>query len=197
MRHISSCIVLFFVCIGCTRYLSESELRQYVTDPENGLVGHVEKGDVKIDVQYRPADLVMFRDLQMIDDEHQREAATTKFDSINYFVMQMSMNEREIESRYAGDPRKFSEVVSYLSYGIASDLMLVTENDTINVLDVAYSRSFGSTGNTQLMIAFKDDLRRRSGTARLLFSDNVFGTGFNEFEFDCDRFREIPRIKFP
>jgi hypothetical protein len=197
MNRTASYLFILYVCFGCTRYLSEPELRTYVTDPGNGLTGEVKKGDVRIAVNYRPADLVMFKDLQMITDEDQREAAVKRYDSINYFVMQLSMNDREIESIYAGDPRKFGEVVSYLSYGIANDLILIADKDTINALDVAYSRSFGSAGSTQLMVAFKGDLRRRSGTARLLFDDNALGTGISEFEFDCDKLRETPRIKFP
>lgn len=199
MRRISNLLIATLVVLfGCgSKSLPERELLEFVVDPANELKRSVENGPIKIEVLYKPSDLVMARDLKEIADPMTREATLSSLDTLTYFVISLSSNGHEIENAYANDPRRFGAAVNYLSYGVLENLQIINEGDTIAPLDVVYSRAFGSAGSSQLLAVFNANLKERSGLVDLQLNDKVFGTGLSRFKFDCDKLKEIPRLRIP
>lgn len=194
MRHCFA--ALLFLFSGCwMKTISPGELQQFVDDPENELKVSANKGNVSIQVLYRPKELVFLP--RVGDDQIAWKKQLAEVDSLDYFLIRLSRGGKEIENALAGDEKKFSDLVSYLSLGIAQDLTLVNAADTLAPLDVMYSRTFGASEATSVMVIFKSHLKTRSGVATLRYQDHFLSTGLSEFTFSTKNIKSIPSIKFP
>jgi hypothetical protein len=120
----------------------------------------------------------------------------SQYDSLDYFILRLSKNGKEIENGFVSNSERFSNVVSYLSSSLAERVYLVLDRDTIPALDAMYARTFGATTATQVMLIFKSNLVHQDGNVKLVYDDNFFGTGLNEFQFDVKNIKRIPRLNF-
>lgn len=188
----------FFLCllIGCaSKSLTENELKQYPLNPEHGLIQRIEKGDIVLEMYYKPKDLLLSQELHGVNNLLARNEAKRRLDSMDYFVLRLSSDHHEIETGYSRDPAKFNEVINYLSFDMGKDIRLICGHDSLPPIGVVYVRSFGSASTTSVMVAFKSYLDKRSNaTAVCDFDDSEFGTGLNKFEFEINRIRQIPTL---
>lgn len=193
---------LFLILIGVAfsncadSYISKDDLKAYPLSVKNGLIKSIDKSGIQIDVYYRPKDLIIAQELTLPVNETKINTIETQYDSLDYFMLRLSKNGKEMESSFAGNPERLSEVVSYLSSSIADRVYMVLEQDTISTLDAIYDRTFGATTTTQIMLIFKSNLKDQNGEVKLFYDDNFFGTGLCEFHFDIKRIKRIPRLNF-
>jgi hypothetical protein len=173
--------------------LSREALNAYVLDVENGLRKIIEKNGVKLDLSYRPKDLVIAQEVAS-NDPDQWKAVSLRLDSLDYFILRLSRNGKEIETSYAGVPAAYTSVISYLSDGIAHDIQLKVQGQVIPLESVAFVPSFGSSNTTSLLLIFKSNLKTRSGDILLIFNDQKFGTGLNEFSFENQPVKNVPGL---
>ena len=165
-------------------------------NPEHGLIQKVEKGNTVLEMYYKPKELIIAQELSTHPTDDEKKSLASTYDSLDYFVLRLSRNKQEIENSYASDPAQFTEVLSYLSYYIGSDLYMIQQQDTLPILDVVYARTFGAMDATNLMAVFNSNLAAKSGKTTVYFNDTRFGTGLNEFVFDTDKIKSIPTLKF-
>lgn len=196
MKRFISLLVIPWILITCGREVTtESELKRYVSDKENGLQKSLKKNGYDIEVTYRPTELVLFQHLDGVQDAGERQTIRKQMDTLSYFVMKVSRNGQEIENYLSGNRDKLARVVSYLSSGVGDDLMLATRREKIHPLDVAYVRSYGATAGTSFLVVFrKPDL---DSTDKLTFvlDDDVIGIGSVEFDFETKDLKRIPNLR--
>jgi hypothetical protein len=190
-------VLLLLILLAChsKKMLSKEELVQYPLDPEHGLIQKVKKGNTQLEIYYKPKDLILDQQMAGVQDEREIAKIKSDLDSVDYFVVQLSRDEKEIENTYASDPNRFNEVINYLSYYAAKDFKMITSSDTLPVLDLAYTRTFGSTHVTNILAVFNSGLHYRKGKAKIVFDDTVLGTGVSEFEFNINDIKNTPRLK--
>lgn len=182
--------------ITCRReVMSESELRQYVSDKENGLYKNIQKNGYDIEVTYRPKDLVASQRLDGIRDFGERQFIMKQMDTLCYFILKLSLNSQEIENHLSGNQDKLASVVSYLSSGIRSALMLVTGQDKNHPLDVAYVRTYGATSGTSLLVVFRKPDMDSTDELTFVLDDDVIGIGLVAFDFDIRDIKRIPNLR--
>lgn len=173
--------------------VSSDELKAYALNAENGLIKSITDSDVAMELVYRPKDLVLEQEADG-DLERWKEAAQ-KLDSLDYFVLRLSRNGEEIENTYAGNPDKFSQVISYLSASIAENIYLQKEKKYYPESAILI-RSYGMAGATSVLVVFKTCLYQQEGSFSVVFDDPLFGTGQNEFPFRCIDIKKTPRLRF-
>jgi hypothetical protein len=187
-------VILFFSCTG-RKVVTEQELKQYVFNPENGMIKTIDKNGVRLEASYRPSELMIARQLDAQFSAEKKSVTIDNFLRLSYFILRLSKGGREVESYFAGGP-EYLEVEQYLSGGIAKDLRLITDNDTLEPEDILYSKMYGSADATAIMAVFKTDVFKASGDVTLVYDDTKFDLGHNEFVFDYAQLKKLPTLKF-
>jgi hypothetical protein len=196
-KNILIIIITGFVLSQCTdRYISRDELKAYPLNVKNGVIKSIDKSGIQIDAYYRSKDLIIAQELTPPVADTDLNKIESQYDSLDYFILRLSKNGKEIENGFVSNSERFSNVVSYLSSSLAERVYLVLDRDTIPALDAMYARTFGATTATQVMLIFKSNLVHQDGNVKLVYDDNFFGTGLNEFQFDVKNIKRIPRLNF-
>lgn len=189
-------ILAVLTSLACTgkRAVSEQELREYIIDPEKGLRKQKQKNGIDMEVIYRPAELIIAQQLSGIADSEERRRVTKSFDTLSYFVIKLSRDGEEVESRYVNDTDKFVRVINYLSSEVARNIYLINSGDTIPAIDGVYSRMFGVSTATSVMVVFDSDLRSRQGMVRFCLDDTELGLGASDFDFALSDIKKAPTL---
>src|SRR4051794_6894045 len=94
-------IVVGFIIFlaGCQEDLSRQQLIDYTLDPANGLYKKETKGNVTIEVVYRPSQLIAEQDARGLTlTSDQVDSINNYFSEIDYFLLRLSRNSDEIEN---------------------------------------------------------------------------------------------------
>lgn len=174
--------------------LDEKGLKKYILNEDNGLHQKLTKGENRLEVLYRPAELVWADEIRSAASPEERKRILQQVDSMNYFIIRFSNNGGEIESQFVSDDDKFSEVTNYLSFEMVNDLSAIVAGDTIRALDVIHTRTFGSTNGTNVMAVFQTDFRNLHEDFVLVLNDRVLGTGVSSFNFKKKDLLKIPDL---
>jgi len=161
---------------------------------DNGLHKSLSKGNLTIEVSYRPADLVWRNELRKAVDEMVQDQLRKDYDSLNYFILRFSKNGEEIESAFVGSPTKFEEVTNYLAFGMQQHLIQVNGEDSSRVLDVIHTRTFGTSHGSSVMAIFNGNLKHKDNSVKLYLNDAVLGIGTAEFEFKISDIKNTPPL---
>src|SRR5258706_7487689 len=96
---------------GCNKTASRQGLLAYTFDPDHGLYQKLEKDGAIIEVIYRPSDLILYQQLKgEVKSAAQVDSMKSYYRSMDYFLLRLSRNGKEITIPYAGDPSKFNQV---------------------------------------------------------------------------------------
>ncbi len=189
-------LILFLISLlGCNKIVSKQELLTYISDPSNGLQKKEQKNGCDIEAVYRPADLIVFQEIKGTSfSSPQIDSMKNYYQEFSYFLLRLSRDGKEITIPYASDPVKFNQVNDYLGFTIGKDVYLIQDHDTVKVHDFIHTRTFGSSPSSDVLFAFKIDLKKRNEQVRLIFDDHQFGLGFNEFLFEARDIKSAPSI---
>lgn len=194
-------IFMFLFCAvlaGCTgeSLLGEAALKQWIADPEHGVLVADRQEFVVTTLQYRPVDLVISQELRGMDYRAEDVARLRKdYDSLDFFVMKISKRGQEIENMFAQDPAAFAEVISYLNGDIADDIWLNVGNKPVLPEQVAYVRTFGAATASSLMIVFKSGILKQDADIVCTWEDTKMHTGIHRFAFTLKNIKDIPKLK--
>lgn len=182
---------------ACVREFTEaSQLADYIRDDSHGLTREYTNGSFDLSVSYVPSDLLLSREMQSYRDNNELLENKARYDSILYFTLRISQNNKKIEHNYVRDPDALSKIVSYLSEGIAADVYILSDADTLKPMGVMYSGTVGITPATDLMLAFpRNDLTKSASQLSLYFNDSVIGCGRSVFEFKTKDIIKVPSLK--
>ncbi len=150
-------ITLFFVLGACAnkRPQGTKELLSYINDEKNGLKQVQEKGSLKTTVCYKPLDLVMENDLKRLSPAGQ-DSMKEQLKHAAYFNVNVSKEQKDLTA----DVHSFYFEQMLKNFNPRADksiYLLLDKQDTVFVADYVYPRLYGSTGNTALMVVFKDE----------------------------------------
>ena len=182
--------------ISCQGDLTRKQLLDYTTDVKNGLCKKQEKLGTQLEVIYRPSQLMAEAQIRNEElSDRQIDSIRATFKEIDYFLLRISRNSREIENSYSGDSRNFQRINNYLSFEIGGDIYLVQSRDTLRVTDFVRTQTFGASPSTDILLAFKPGFSKRSIDIKVVFNDTKFDTGVNEFLFDIDDITRVSDIQ--
>lgn len=196
MRELFTVLILLSM-VGCRpEFLSEQELKAYVLKPRHGLIKRVEKGNLTLELLYKPSDLVSFQEMEDINNENERQRIKAQYDSMSYFILRLSRAGQEIENAFAEDPIKFNKVINYLNEDIGKDIYLQGENGKIPPATIAYARNYGINDATQVLIVFQQQIHNLKSPIKIFYNDNFLGTGLNQFTFEPNDIVNTPSLKW-
>jgi hypothetical protein len=190
-------LILSVTVISCKTAdsVSMEELKSFVLEPGHGLNQSVTRNEIRLEVTYRPKDLVIVQD---VGTENKTKWVETKaqLDSLDYFVLKISRQGEEVQNTLAGDQVKFNSAISYLSSGIENDIfMTMEEGEVVRMESSSFVPTFGISNGTTVLLVFKSYLDKRARDFSIIFRDSMFGTGSSEFRFAGSDITNVPSLQ--
>lgn len=173
--------------------VSVEALKAYVLDPDHGTLSTIEKGNMKLQASYYPKDLIIEQDLGM-QDPVAWDSAAMALDSIDYFILRLSRDGKDVEAQFVSDDQSMARVRSYINH-IGEHIYLQCDDEKTSPEDVVYYPAMGTSNATTVLIIFNSKLSSRSGKVSMIFEDTFFKTGRNEFAFDVSDLKNVPVLK--
>jgi hypothetical protein len=188
-------VIFLLGVICCTRHsVTDDDLADFVREPENGLLQSVKKGEMSLEACYKPRELVLKQQLKGLTDPVEKQRLEKGIDTLDYFVLRLARSGKEIERSYSSSPDQFTKAVNYLSNSLTKDLFILQNGDTLLPLDVVFVRAFGVADGTTVMAVFATDLKRRTGSANLVFDDHFFDSGVTTFHYEISDLKKLPKL---
>lgn len=198
MIRVASIFCLIALALfGCRpAYLSPQEVKAYSLDEDNGLLKSVAVDQTKINVLYRPTDLLVH---QEIGDEKTDSITVKKlrqkYGQYLYFILSLSAGEHEALHQTSG--AQYSDLVQTLSFRMPEYVTMTTSaNDTIPVADFMLNRTYGMNSATDILFVFSSE--RVKDKEWIQFNLNEFGlrVGNQRFRFDMKDLQNVPEVSF-
>jgi hypothetical protein len=197
MNRRAPIIVVGFIMFlaGCQQDVSRQQLIDYTFDPSHGLHKRDTKGNITIEVVYRPSQLIAQQDVRGLTlSSNQVDSIYEYFSGIDYFLLRLSRDSDEIENAYAENHTAFNEISNYLSHGIGENVFLLQGSDTLHATDFIRTQTHGASPSTDILFGFKPGLNDENGDFKFIFNDLRFHTGLNEFDFNISDLRTVSSI---
>ena len=183
---------LFFLSfIGCKKEvnLEKSELIDYVNNEDNGFSQTKEINGVKMNLTYRPTDLMVYQEMSNLGNEKKinEDSIKNKYKNNLYFILSYGRDNKEILSTITKSREEFNAIQNTLTFDMLNKVSLVNQDrDTIRLIDYNFPRTYGMSRATSLLFVFeRNEILKKSD--ELLFNVNDIGVGTG----DVDIFRDL------
>jgi hypothetical protein len=200
LRLIFLFISLSLIISGCQPkdFSSAVELQKYIQDESNGLKETKQVGDYKIELTYKPTDLLVDQetDGKAIDAE-QLKGIVKKYDAYYYFILSLSRDKKEALHNAGGGMDQYSELVQILSFRMAEYVTMTTNtSDTIPLGDFILNRTYGLSTSTDLLLVFNKEKTSDKEWIQVNLNEFGLGVGNQRFRFRREVLDQAPRLVF-
>jgi hypothetical protein len=191
-----SAIFLTVLFSSCNHQLKKDKLYRYVESQDNGTSVSKTVSGIDFRFTYTPGDLVAMRFFpeEVPFDKGLYEKKVKELSGLLYFTLSVSSGEKDLLFRYAGDPGKYGQLVSVLSFGLEKHTFIVTSAyDTLLTLGSTFSRTFGVTPYNSIQFIFpkpKDD----PSWVDIIIEDFGVDTGDLRFRFNLNDLKRVPKL---
>lgn len=186
---------LNWACQGSS-YLSVSGLREYLLDQSNGVYKSETIGAYKVEVIYRPGDLLAAQELALNNavSDSLWDRLKEKYARNLYFDLRFSLNDGELLHGLTGE--EYANMVNILSFRMKEYVFITSGKDTLKVKDFMLDRTFGKASSTNLLLAF--DRNNILNDKFLEFHIKKFDLGYENprFRFKGKDIERVPKVTF-
>lgn len=186
---------------SCSNSMNETQFRNYIQDPGNGLTHTLLHEKTHITCSYRPPDLFVSQESSnsKLLSKRSIDSLRRVYEGRTYFSLTLSHNGTEIENQFVTNQAAFAQAVTYLSSTIAQDVYLSTpapQADSVVALMAMYPRQYGTTGCSTVLLVFDTHRLNLSHGFTLTYRDTQFQLGTLHFDFAVDDLADLPALKF-
>ena len=175
------------------------EYKNWVNNPDNGLIKNRHVKGLTFKVYYRPADYQLLKE---VDDSkvYSTEELNKLRESVRgseYFMMTVSaentnLNEGDIASNSATSS-EYLEKMEELSFGMENRLRLIVEGDTLSPLLFHHERGYELAHSQNYLIAFSNNSNKLQKDMTFVYDDKIFGVNKLKFKFEIEK-NKIPDL---
>ncbi|GAB3639153.1 hypothetical protein GCM10027422_47440 [Hymenobacter arcticus] len=192
--------LLGLVMTGCTGSLTQPQYLAYLADPAHGLTHTQEVNGTAVTCGYRPPDLLVSQELA----SGSAQATPALVDSLRrtyagklYCTLALARDSTELEAAVSRDENALTQTLSYLSNGIARDVYVrgLGQPDSTAALAAAYTRQYGNTGRSTVLLVFAVPQLKVSRGFTLTYRDTQFGLGPVHFVFTAQALGRLPALQ--
>lgn len=189
-------ILLFLQACTTPEYLSEEELRDYLVDESNGVSQTKKIGKLDMTLTYRPIDFLRWQELEGEQDTATITRVMQQYDDYLYFLLQMKAADRDALYGLSADQYQFSERLQNISFRMGQFVSMTTSSsDTIPLADAHYSRMFGMSSSTDILLVFNKEKLAKTERLFVILKDFGFKTGIQRFSFKTRDLTNVPRLE--
>jgi hypothetical protein len=186
---------IFLVHSSCSekKEVTLDELKGYAVNPANGLIQILDNGNYSFELVYRPKELLIAQEAGT-NDVSRWDSIASELSRYDYFVLRISRNHREAEAELAADPASYMRLINYLNGGIAGDISMSVDGETLNVSDALFTPGYGSSNSSSILLVFDSHLTARESDSKIVFNDTQFDPGRHEFNFRFSSVQAVPTL---
>ena len=190
-------IIPLLLCLACTQTYDIERLNAYVQAEKNGMVKTVTRKGYELTLYHRPTDLWVAQELKNeVFSDSLVSSLRKRYSQYLYFILKISRNKKD--ALYASDNfGDFSDLLQTLSFRMGAYTKMVTsKKDTIPLGDSHYSRLYGRSGSTSVMLAFHKEQIKNTEWVQVDLKDLGIGTGRTVYRFKTSKLLNTPNIDF-
>jgi hypothetical protein len=185
-------VVYTFFIAACAleKQVDEKALVSFIDNNDNGLKKTIEEKGFTLTMKYKPVDFIARQQMEK-GTQKEYDSLTSYFSKYIYFNLLVTYDGKDLESGFGLDPGSFAEKVSYLSSDFSQSIKLLTKKDTLDILDYAYSRSYG-IGSSNFLLVFN-----KPATEQFEIEVKGYQLGFGKiaFPFTQTDIKRTPQLK--
>lgn len=181
---------MHIVCCKPTK-VEADELVGYIKKGENGLIQTTEQQGYKLSVYYKPTDLIIS---QQLNNREKKEIDSLKraLEPYQYFIFSVLKQGEDLETGWAKQRVSFADKLSYLNLGFSTEIKLVVDQETVELQDYLYLRSYGSNASDFLLV-FKNTKKK---DLEIRINGHALGFGAASFSFKQTDIDKVPQLIF-
>lgn len=198
IKIIYSFAFFFITLTACSTTLDKPAYLTYLTDPKHGLTQTQEVNGAFITCSYRPPDLLINQELATRPDASP-DSLRRLYANKTYCALTLSQNGAEIEGPLINDSNAYAQALAYLNTGIAQDVVIApagTSTDSTVALAASYTRQYGTTGRSTVLLVFDTHALNLSHGFGLTFHGDKFNLGTLRFLFTAHDLHKIPNLRY-
>lgn len=190
----SVAMLVFITSCGTPEYLPKEELYEFIDESEN-LSRTINTGSITMKMSYRPTDFLIWQELEGEKDTNLIKETFHNYNQYLYFVLQLSAGDRDALYGTSANQADFNEKLQTLSFRMQQYVNMTTsENDTIPLADAHYTRMFGMSKTSDILLVFNKE--KIDGDEWLAINNKEFGfkTGQRSFVFNTKDLAKAPKL---
>lgn len=189
MKRENKVLLLFILCflVSCKNDLisNEEDLIKHIKDEDNGFSITKEINGFRINSTYKPTDLMILNETS--DDVNssvgKSDSLKLKYKENLYFILSYSRDGKELLSTITESREKFNAVQNILTFDMMNKVSLTNQdNDTIQLLDYNFPRTYGMSRSTNAIFVFKRN-QVLDESEELIFTVKDIGIGVGDINF--------------
>lgn len=187
--------------ISCNKKLDNiTEYKQWFNEEQNGSLKKKNIGNLNFTVQYRPVDLMVANELETGKpfDENKIIKLRESYGHSMYFLLEVGIPgqsgsgvNKDLLKSISDNYTDFADNVNLLSFKMDDYVELIVGEDTLSPTLYHYERAYELGNKQKFLFAFAVDNEKEDAT--LVFYDEIFGTGKNNFKFNISEIN-VPEL---
>lgn len=206
-KHIYQCFFLLTALVSCSNEVDFGTYMRYISDQDNGLVKEKEISGLLYKAKYLPIDYLVYNDLNKNttnDEKPNKENLLKSYKNSLCFMLTMGPDENEefdVTMLGVKNYDEYAQQMEVLNFSMAEYISLKVGDKVLKPDIVQMENTYGLEKQRNFMISFqiKDnatDKFIKSNDVKLVYNDELFGTGINLFSFKKSDLQKLPILKY-
>jgi len=193
-------VLLCIVLSGCARNeLAPAEYEAWYVEEKKSLQAEKQVGELKFELQYRPADHVLLLDTKNMQlSAAELEARRRELAGLQHFTLRLSAEGHtdDLLKFRLSNAGEYASRVEYFAFGLQKELKLVEDGDTLPCVLFQYERTFGVSPYSTFVLAFpaREPKKKSAQDKTLIYNDVIFGSGPVKLTVRGERIDEVPQL---
>ena len=196
-------IILFFTLIlgieSCSSSTSDyKEYMQYIAQSENGLTKTKTTMGLKISIKYLPIDYLVYNEIQSTDKTKKvKEDLYKRYENSLTFMLTFSPEkDKNFDVTKVGisNYEEFSERIETMNFNFSNFITLETEQKKIIPELTQMESVYGLVNKRNILLVFNK--KKIIDDIRIIYKDEIFGTGTHKFLFKKKDLLAVPQFVF-
>jgi hypothetical protein len=181
--------------------LQSIEYVSWIENPENGLKQEKVIGDLSFTLQYKPLEFIALKALgPSAANAKGVQEARKEYEGMQYYTLTINNKSgiNDLLKYEVSDMQEYQQRVSYFSFDMQRDLLLVEGEDSLKCRLFHYERVYGLAPYATFLLGF-DLPAKKSGEVCdkvLVYRERVFETGMLKFRIKAENLNNVPELKF-
>ncbi|MFN3402660.1 MAG: hypothetical protein ACK40G_01105 [Cytophagaceae bacterium] len=197
-------LILFSSCKS--DFTSEKQMHAWINNPENGIIKSKTIGDLSYTIKYLPPEFLAFNELKRSEKTSQAyiDSLILYYNGSLTFLLTIEVkdapNGNSPLTMNINNYAEYKDRIEKLNFELDDFLTLVVNEKNFKPLVWTLENTYNIGNKSNLFIVFGDNVNGENllnnQNLELVFNDELFMTGINKFNFDTEKMKNIPSIKF-
>ena len=195
IKTLTSWFIVFLSLLGCkSKSLPADAYLEYCVDTNNTIKTSKTMGQVKLDLVYQPADLVILqRSRSAVLTMRTLDSLRKSYDTLQFYTLTLeNMMGHSEPIKAQGDTQLYSDFINYFSFQAQRDIKLLQNGDTLDCILYHFERSYSLAPKNKINLAFKN---KGKGDRMLVYDDQAFGLGRTYLTIKQKMIDDFPKLE--